>query len=118
MTADAPGMSVRSNGMPDRKALLLLYVPILALLLLVIIAAFSSRIPLSSLTRDMASIAHVHPLIGVVSNVGILLWCATAVICLFGGSLLRQKGMHAEARFLLWGGVMTLVLLVDDLFMV
>jgi hypothetical protein len=98
---------------------LVLYLPILALLFLVAIAAISSPdITVSSLTRDMASIAHLHPLIGVVSNVGILLWCATAVICLFSRSLLRQHGLHAEARFLLWAGLMTIVLLVDDLFMI
>jgi hypothetical protein len=118
MSADAPGVSERGYRLPDRKGLLLLYLPILALLFVVMIAVFSLRIPLSNLTRDMASIAHVHPLIGVVSNVGILLWCATAVICLFSRSLLRQQGFYAEARFLLWAGLMTLVLLVDDLFMI
>jgi hypothetical protein len=117
MSADAPSVSVRSHELPDLKGLLALYLPILALLLLVTIAAFSSHVSLSSLTRDMAAIAHVHPLIGVVSNVGVLLWCATAVICLFSRSLLRQQGLHAEARFLLWAGLMTIVLLVDDLFM-
>lgn len=118
MSADAPSVSARGYGLPDRKGLLVLYLPILALLFLVTVAAFSSHISLSSLTRDMAAIAHVHPLIGVVSNVGVLLWCATAVICLFSWSLLRQQGLHAEARFLLWAGLMTVVLLVDDLFMI
>jgi hypothetical protein len=118
MSADAPGVSGRNYGLPDRKGLLLLYVPIVALLILVLIAVFSLHIPLSNFTRDMASIAHVHPLIGVVSNIGILLWCAAAVICLFSRSLLRQQGFHAEARFLLWAGLMTLVLLADDLFMI
>jgi hypothetical protein len=118
MSADAPGASARSYGLPERKWLLLLFLPILALLSLVVLAAFFSHIPLSSLTRDMASIAHVHPLIGVVSNVGVLLWCATTVICLFSSTLLRQQGLRAEARFLLWAGLMTLVLLVDDLFMI
>jgi hypothetical protein len=118
MNADPPGVSVRSYGLPDRKGLLLLYAPILALLFMATIAAYFWHIPLSRLTRDTASIAGVHPLTGVVSNVGILLWCATAVICLFSRSLLRQQGLHAEARFLLWGGLMTLVLLVDDFFMI
>jgi hypothetical protein len=116
MGADAPG--VRTYGLPVRKALLGLYLPILALLLLVAIAATSPRIALSSLTRDMAAIAQVHPLIGVVSNVAVLLWCAAAAICLFSASLLRQRGLRAEARFLMWGGLMTVVLLVDDLFMI
>ena len=119
MSADGPSVSVPSYRPPDLKGLLVLYLPIFALLFLVVLAAVSSRdIALSSLTRDMAAVAHVHPLIGVVSNIGILLWCATAVICLFSSSLLRQQGLHAEARFLLWGGLMTIVLLFDDLFMI
>jgi hypothetical protein len=118
MSADAPPVSVRSYGLPGLKGLLVLYLPILALLLLVGIAALSPHIALSSLTRDMAAIAQVHPLTGVVSNVGTLLWCAAAAICVFSSSLLRQRGLHAEARFLSWGGLLTIVLLVDDLFMV
>jgi hypothetical protein len=115
---DASGVSSRRNALPGRKGLLALYLPVLALLFLVAVAARSWHIPLSTLTRDMASIANVHPLIGVTSNIGILLWCATAVICLFSRNLLRQQGLHAEARFLLWAALMTIVLLVDDLFMV
>ena len=65
----------------------------------------------------MAAIANVHPLTGVVSNVGILLWCATAAICLFSSSLLRQQGARPEAGFLLWAGLMTTGLLLDDFFM-
>jgi hypothetical protein len=118
MSANAPDVLVGGYRLPGGRGLVLLYLPILTLLFLVAVTAFSAHIPLSSLTRDMASIAHVHPLIGVVSNIGILLWCATAVICLFSRSLLRQRGLHAEGRFLLWAALMTLVLLVDDLFMI
>ena len=118
MAADAPSVSVRTHAPPNFKGLLALYLPILALLLLVAIAATSPRIALSSLTRDMAAIAQVHPLIGVVSNIAVLMWCATAAICLFSSSLLRQKGLDAEARFLLWAGLMTIALLADDLFMI
>ena len=97
MSADAPSVSVRSYGLPGRTGLLALYLPIIALLFLVAVAATFPHIALSSLTRDMAAIAHVHPLIGVVSNVGVLLG-GSAVICLFSYSLLRQRGLHAEAR--------------------
>ncbi|HUR21682.1 MAG TPA: hypothetical protein VMZ90_12780 [Vicinamibacterales bacterium] len=110
--------NARSYGLPDFKGLLLLYLPVFILLFLVVVGCFTAHVALSSLTRDMAAVAHVHPLVGVVSNVGILLWCATAVICLFSASLLRQLGLLAEARFLMWAGLMTTVLLVDDLFMI
>jgi hypothetical protein len=118
VSPDASDVSGRRYGLPDLKGLVALYLPVLALLFVVVIAARYSHTSVSSLTRDMAAIAHVHPLIGVVSNVGILLWCATAAICLFGRSLLRERGLPAEASFLLWAGLLTAVLLVDDLFMI
>jgi hypothetical protein len=118
MSADAPGATARSYGLPDLKRLSMIFVPIFGLLFLVTAAAYFARIPLSSFTRDMAAIAHVHPLIGIVSNVGILMWCATVAICFFSRSLLHHQGLQAEARFLFWAGLVTLVLLIDDLFMV
>ena len=118
MSANAPGLRAHWYGLPNNRWLLVLYLPVLAFLLLVTIVTFPSKIALLDLTRDMAAIAHVHPFTGVVSNVGILLWCATAAICLFSSGLLREQGLRAEARFLLWGGLLTTLLLVDDLFMV
>jgi hypothetical protein len=117
MNADAPNVGVGSYRSPNLRALLALYLPVLVFLFLVGVAGLQRHIAISSLTRDMAAIANVHPLTGVVSNVGILLWCAAAAICLFSSSLLRQKGAQPEARFLLWAGLMTTGLLVDDFFL-
>jgi hypothetical protein len=117
MSTDALSASAGGYRLPNRKGLLMLYLPNVALLLLVAIAALSPQITVASLTRDMAATAKVHPLTGVVSNVGILLWCATAAICLFSSNLLRQRGAHRAAGFLLWSGLMTAGLLVDDFFM-
>lgn len=118
MSADAPDVRGRLWGLPGLKGLSLLYLPVLALLIVAVIAARSLHVPVASLTRDMAALAHVHPLIGVVSNVGVLLWCATAAICLFSRNVLRQQGRHVEARCLLWAGILTSGLLLDDLFMI
>ena len=117
MNAYALNLGVGSYRLPNRRGLLALYLPIFGILFLVAIAARYGHIPVSNLTRDMAAIANVHPLTGVVSNVGILLWCATAAICLFSSSLLRQQGARPEAGFLLWAGLVTTGLLVDDFFM-
>jgi len=117
MSTDASSASAGGYRLPNRKGLLMLYLPNVALLFLVAIAGLSPQIAVSSLTRDMAGIAKVHPLTGVVSNVGILLWCATATVCLFSCHLLRQRGAHQAAGFLLWSGLMSVGLLVDDFFM-
>jgi hypothetical protein len=117
MSTDALSASAGGYRLPNLKGLLILYLPNFALLFLVAIAALGPQITVASLTRDMAATAKVHPLTGVVSNVGILLWCATAAICLFSSNLLRQRGAHRAAGFLLWSGLMTAGLLVDDFFM-
>ena len=117
MSADASRVSAGGYTLPGRRALFMLYLPVLALLFGVVATAYQRRIPLSAMTRDMAAIAKVHPLTGVVSSVGILLWCATAAICLFGYNLLRERGAHQAAGMLLWSGLLTVGLLVDDFFM-
>lgn len=117
MNAYAPSLDAGSYKLPNRRGLLGLYLPVFGILFLVVMAARYGHVPVSNMTRDMAAIANVHPLTGVVSNVGILLWCAAAAICLFSSSLLRNQGARAEAGFLWWAGLMTTGLLVDDFFM-
>ena len=117
MNADAPKLDSGGYRLPNLRGLLVLYVPAFIVLLLVIVTTFARHIPISTMTRDMAAIANVHPLTGAVSNVGILMWCAAAAICFFSASLLREQGARREARFLVWSGLLTTALLVDDFFM-
>ena len=81
------------------------------------LAAVRLGIPVADLTRDPASTMGVHPFIGIVSTIGILLWTATASICLFSAARARRGGSDEDARFLLCTGALTAMLLVDDLFM-
>ncbi|MBB6431489.1 hypothetical protein [Algisphaera agarilytica] len=76
-------------------------------------------IPLGALTRDIASVARVHPLTGAMSQAGLALWAAAAAVC--GYSALRhfRAGSHGWIiRFHLVAGAVTVALLVDDAFMV
>lgn len=57
------------------------------------------------------------PFIGIVSNLGVLLWCATAAICFFCFSLLRRTSANRGASFFLFTGALTLALLLDDFFL-
>jgi hypothetical protein len=56
---------------------------------------------------------------GIGSNVGMLFWCSAAAICLFSGALLKRAGAYRIefARFLWFSGVVTAILLLDDLFL-
>lgn len=72
-------------------------------------------------TRDPASLTGTHPLLGVVSNVGVIGWAAAATVCLFVGGMVRQEGASGPkahwATFLVSAGLITVLLMVDDFFM-
>ncbi len=88
------------------------------LLLLVVVARLAWHIPVGDLTRDPATVAGTHPFVGWLSNVGVLGWCATASICLFTASVLRRRDHRPDtARFLLAAGLFTLLMLIDDQFL-
>lgn len=87
-----------------------------ALLVFVVFMAQRWHWPIGHFTRDLATTFHTHPFTGMVSNIGVLFWCSTAVICIFSSLLLSNKD-KSTAKFLLFSGLFTLVLLVDDLFM-
>lgn len=69
----------------------------------------------SFFTRDVFSIASIPVYAGLISNLGIFLWCATAAVCLFAAALARDP---EAARFLAASGLFSGLLLVDDFFMV
>lgn len=72
---------------------------------------------LDLLTRDPLAISNANFYIGMISNIGILFWCACAAICLFSSVILRQNSRYRESRFLLFSGLLTSFLMLDDLFM-
>lgn len=95
-----------------------LYVPVLIILLLTALASACTKVPLSKLTDDLSATMDVSPFYGTLSNVGILLWCACVTICLFSALLLRRE-IHIDEFpvFLIVSGLLTLFLMLDDLFL-
>jgi hypothetical protein len=74
--------------------------------------------PIWMLAKDPAEIRRFPPYFGMLSNWGVILWTATAVICLFSAVLLKQqKAPHATRRFLVASGLFSLLLGIDDLYM-
>jgi hypothetical protein len=74
--------------------------------------------PMAQLTRDPAATTGAKFYIGVLSNIGALLWCATATTCLLGWAALRKTAHHREvAAFLRGAGVLVSLLGLDDFFM-
>lgn len=74
-------------------------------------------LPMASLVRDPVAILGGNFYHGLVSNLGVLLWCAAAAICLFRGAENWRAGFRGCGGFLLSAGLLTLVLLLDDFFL-
>ena len=83
----------------------------------VALAATLMKLPVSVFTMDIATISDHHPLTGILSNLGILLWCSCASVCLFSSLLLYRYKSKKLFFFLLASGFVTTLLLLDDLFL-
>lgn len=92
-------------------------VPAVLFLAAIALIAPAAGVEIQSLTKDFSAAARVPFYTGVVSNVGIYLWCAAAAICLFGFLVLWAPARR-DAWFLLASGALTAMLFVDDAFLV
>lgn len=98
--------------------LLSLYVLPLLFLFGLVVASLQLDIDLGDFLRDPASTTKVHPFTGVASNVGVILWTATATICLIGWAILRHNPDQLKfSAFLLCSGLLTSLLMLDDFFL-
>ena len=74
--------------------------------------------PIWRLAKDPAQVVGYEPYIGMLSNWAVLLWFASAVICLFTEIILRKSGAALRPRlFFLASGILSLTLALDDLFL-
>ncbi len=98
--------------------LLWIYLPSLGMLVLIVVASSWTGDPISFFTRDPAAITGTNFYAGVLSNIGALLWSATATICFFCVVILNRLGEPGRwvLFFSVWGAI-TLMLLFDDFFM-
>ena len=114
------------------RTFLIVYLPVTILLALVASVSLINNIPVGIFLRDPAVIAdenliatiepntarYVVPFIGIISNLGILLWTVSASICLFCFSIIVRvnKSLKNENSLFLGSfGLITLFLLLDDL---
>lgn len=68
------------------------------------------------MTRDVAAIAGIHPLSGILSSVGILFWWTSATIWFFAAFLRRVFQGTSGVGFLIYSGLLSAYLGLDDLF--
>ncbi len=72
-------------------------------------------IPIDVLTRDITAAGRVPLYTGLLSQIGLLGWAAAAAICLFTAGALA--GPVRRKRFFLLAGLWTLLLCLDDAFL-
>ncbi|MBT3190399.1 MAG: hypothetical protein HN736_11285 [Anaerolineae bacterium] len=95
-----------------------LYISAIFLILIVAVTSYYLNIPISHFTRDPLAITGGHPFLGFISNIGVILWSFSVAICFFSYVLLKtSKKPHDVLRYIMFGGFISLVLLLDDLFM-
>ncbi len=69
------------------------------------------------LFADATSVANVNPLSSAISSLGIMSWTAAAAVTLLAGAVALANHERAESRFLLLFGAWSLLLAVDDQFL-
>ena len=98
--------------------LLAIYIPTLVALVALVIVHLVTDIPIRYFMIDPVTEFAAPMYLGFFSNLGVLQWCSTAAVCLFGGWLLFKNGQQREAAlFLLCSGIVTALLMFDDLFL-
>ncbi len=141
-------ISKKIHGLTTTKwkhllSIIILYIAILILIFCVIFISWKTGIYLKVFTRDPAVTAGLNglnsifdvknnslladaehnPLVGLLSNIGILFWCSSASLYLFSFTILRNKKKTDRnqrsdfALFCCFFGFLTLMLLLDDLFL-
>ncbi len=93
-------------------------VPSVSILLAILAAKLFFGVLFSDFSADPAFLAKMHPLKGSLSNLGVLLWNATTVACLFTAAVLRARGARESFRFFLSAGLLSGYLTFDDMFMI
>lgn len=106
----------RSTLKSDARILGLGAIPAMLVLAVAFLAHRLTGVEFSHLSSDPQAIAKSPWYLGVISNIGVVIWSATAAICLFTGYVERRA--RPEAGFLRAAGWLTLILLADDLLMI
>ncbi len=97
--------------------LIIVYAFTTALLSVVILLGMEFNIELDHFTQDPSAITQSPFYIGFFSNVGIMLWCASAVVCLFSWRMIPPlQTSQSLRRYLLASALLSTLLLFDDLF--
>lgn len=96
--------------------LLKFYTPFLIVLL---VAGWQQAVPIQLLTRDIFATTQAPVYTGLLSNIGVLTWCISCVICIFTYFLIKPANSHDKKvkAFIGLSGLISFWMMADDLFM-
>ena len=96
--------------------LLLSWLGILIALLSAVFLSTIKGVPLDTFTKDPLSVSHAPFYFGFFSNLGIMFWSASIMTCWFVAYRVFYTGTKSDFYFMVWSGIITLIMTVDDLF--
>ncbi len=99
------------------QKLLVVYSFAIAMLVAIAAASILFAINVPSFTVDVAAIAAIHPFVGLLSNLGIMLWCISAAAGFFAAMILRATGKTERFSFLFCSALLSTYLMLDDAFL-
>ena len=99
------------------RQLLIALVPGILILITVAMVSVLSQINITLFVRDVTAIANIHPLSGVLSTLGILLWCVAASVTLFTALILHYYEQTKSFNFLFSSSLLSTYLMFDDAFL-
>ena len=110
-------MTIKQNNMIKfpSKLFFTLILPSSILYLTILYISSLYNIKLSLVVRDLAQTCGYPIGVGMISNIGILLWGATASICLF--TTFSENINRESSKLLLLGGLFSGLLCIDDFFL-
>lgn len=86
-------------------------------LFLILIIAVKTGVEPSDLSRDYSGVYHLEPYVGMLSSLGIFVWCASVTLCWFAWFFLRMRNPNSgRKKFFFVSGLITAIIAIDDLF--
>lgn len=98
-------------GKQPWKLFLFVLTGLITFILFVLAVSLIFNVPVRILTRDPLQTVNAPFYTGIISNIGILFWSAACSVCLFTYIVNRA---YPHSAFLLYSGILTLALLLDD----
>lgn len=88
-----------------------------SVLIAVTLASLIVPVDIDSFTSDVVQLGGVNRFAGVVSQLGLFGWCASASVCIFTAFVLKERAPREHVLFMSFSSMLSAWLLLDDAFL-